>query len=859
MPLAIIGNEYDKAWTMVQEEERAKEQRKELPAGDDSKVTPLVPVPSTSSNHGSGSAFPLTKSNSVDKRAPLTRQPSDVSRKLSISVEEKKSKIKSSAVMIIRHSLIDKLHHLHVEYKNYPHYIAPSVTIGLCELRAWLPTFVLGIEEVLRSITLFETRATFQPALTLASPPPTPAMQPSPAGPPQGSRGPRRYSVVGARGAVITKQVFPAAVAQPASSSSSSMSQSSYLPIPQSIPEQQHVPSQTQSFHNNYSSSVLQKSRPSQNAINIQSLPPVMEGLQSERNSMHSAVRKSDQDDDNDDDEELEGDEKDESFESLGSFDLSTESNSGDEKDDTNDTSTVANKIQRAKSVMEQENPFIEQRQKQLIAPSVGSKGGSSHEKKSSDQSSEDDEESDDEEEQRRKVTLTDLHPSITARLQEAESSKSAPQAVRFSVVEGEGANKGSSHRKSMTISEAEYVARRRARTSMYNRLLSMLKRDDPELRRRTMSEEVVERLKKVAEDPTRLRNRLWVLLEFPHSSKEARALQILLIFLICLSIFIMYTQTITSLTLYGENTSICGSLLQAYCSDKDDRFLDPGCFVQSTNGPTSKLLQYNCDESDCFGHGLNFGSGYTNMTCVNATVLPFQSADELMYTYGLPFSFTSRAQMQRISPVCSRIECTDNSVGYYNARPLWIVTEFMMNTIFLVELVLRIAVTQSLTAYLTDVMNYFDILAILPFFLSIIILNEGSINSIDFSILASSPYNFYIVLSRSFLVFRLFKLTRHFRASKVLFETATVVWKQISGMLALLALCVLLFSIVLYELEKGRPCYIGDPGCPVPKDMVGILHKGDLIYISKKGLPSQFPNIFYSVWFSYVTATTTG
>jgi hypothetical protein len=99
-------------------------------------------------------------------------------------------------------------------------------------------------------------------------------------------------------------------------------------------------------------------------------------------------------------------------------------------------------------------------------------------------------------------------------------------------------------------------------------------------------------------------------------------------------------------------------------------------------------------------------------------------------------------------------------------------------------------------------------------------------------------------------MVFRLFKLTRHFRASKVLFETATVVWRQISGMLALLALCVLLFSIVLYELEKGRECYLGEPDCEVPWDYEKVLRPGDLVYIGKKGMPSQFTNIFIFCFF---------
>jgi hypothetical protein len=77
--------------------------------------------------------------------------------------------------------------------------------------------------------------------------------------------------------------------------------------------------------------------------------------------------------------------------------------------------------------------------------------------------------------------------------------------------------------------------------------------------------------------------------------------------------------------------------------------------------------------------------------------------------------------------------------------------------------------------------------------------------------------------------------------------------------MLALMGLMVLLFAIILYELEKGTPCYVGDADCNPPDDIRDFVQIGDLIYIGKKGNPSQIPNIFYGVWFSFVTATTTG
>jgi ACR3 family arsenite efflux pump ArsB len=47
-----------------------------------------------------------------------------------------------------------------------------------------------------------------------------------------------------------------------------------------------------------------------------------------------------------------------------------------------------------------------------------------------------------------------------------------------------------------------------------------------------------------------------------------------------------------------------------------------------------------------------------------------------------------------------------------------------------------------------------------------------------------------------------MFKLTRHFQASKVLTETASKVWRQILGMLALLAFFVVLLAIFLFQVD---------------------------------------------------------
>ncbi len=76
--------------------------------------------------------------------------------------------------------------------------------------------------------------------------------------------------------------------------------------------------------------------------------------------------------------------------------------------------------------------------------------------------------------------------------------------------------------------------------------------------------------------------------------------------------------------------------------------------------------------------------------------------------------------------------------------------------------------------------------------------------------------------------------------------------------MISFLAFMVILFAILLYQVEGGRACFVGDSDCHPPPDAFG-LQTGDKIYINKDGELTQFGNVFFGLWYSFVTLTTTG
>jgi hypothetical protein len=126
------------------------------------------------------------------------------------------------------------------------------------------------------------------------------------------------------------------------------------------------------------------------------------------------------------------------------------------------------------------------------------------------------------------------------------------------------------------------------------------------------------------------IRNRLWLVLELHHSSVTALFLHFFSITIIVFSVIMFFSQSSINFIDYGESSKYCEQVVEAYCSDKNDFNLDPGCFVQNNNGVTSSKLFFYCDTAECFGMNSNFGSTISNQTCSSDTV-PFQTNDELI------------------------------------------------------------------------------------------------------------------------------------------------------------------------------------------------------------------------------------
>lgn len=761
MPLAIIGNEYDRAWNEVKEEHRILEEQKAMAEGSR--------INSSFAEEVSGE-----RRISISKSSFVMGKPNH-----ELTMDEKKKLLCHQPVMTILEQIHRILQRLYDDYRNNRHHIPHSTVIALCELKAWVPIFCLNIEQTVVLMTTissqeFLANMTEMVVENINSSVPT------------------SHGAFGG-GAPFGGRPFQTP------SSGATGGNSDILHRLQEFKRGNLMDSgMTDDMGGSYHSSQV--------------------GSERSDRSEYRNKREIDNGEDNDDDEnfsnfsfsDVEGSDADSNDKGWKPSQMLTASS----KKDINQENNANNQTNHNRHNSDDHSGNRGEKKREEIQKMIGSP-----------------------------TKLSKVAP-LEINTTEKEVTIAAP-ATTFRVIDRDD-------------DDSDYEI---DEPTLWEKFWGIFGYRRPTARNRTFTQDFTDRMQRAKADPDNLRNRIWILLEDPSSSKEARALQVLLIVLISISIFSLFTQTVTKLTLYGESTKICGELVNVYCSDKFNAVLDPACYAHYANGTISPhRLRFHCDEMDCFGYGANFGAAHSYLNCSSASSTPFQDQESLRSHYGVPTLLFNRLKMHRSHDVCTRIECMDNSDSYFDARSWWIGIEFIMNIIFSIEIILRISVADSFMAYWKDKMNLMDLLAIFPFYSEMFsAAAKGGFSNINFSILASSPEEMFLVYVRALKVFRLIKLSRHFRASKVLLETARRVVFQIFGMIAFLAFLVLLFAIILYQLEKGHGCYVDDVGCLTAESIDYVAQPGQFVWVNKEGALSGFPNVFYGVWFSFVTITTVG
>ena len=115
----------------------------------------------------------------------------------------------------------------------------------------------------------------------------------------------------------------------------------------------------------------------------------------------------------------------------------------------------------------------------------------------------------------------------------------------------------------------------------------------------------------------------------------------------------------------------------------------------------------------------------------------------------------------------------------------------------FTVEYALRLMCSPRKIKFMKGPMNMIDLLAIIPFYVSILL--EGLE---DFEIIGKAGK--IIRLIKVMRILRIYKLVRHFAGLQSLFYTLQQAYKELGLLFILVAVAILTFSSLVYFAEKG-------------------------------------------------------
>ena len=127
-----------------------------------------------------------------------------------------------------------------------------------------------------------------------------------------------------------------------------------------------------------------------------------------------------------------------------------------------------------------------------------------------------------------------------------------------------------------------------------------------------------------------------------------------------------------------------------------------------------------------------------------------------------------------------------------YQHKCLWYV-ETTCVVWFCIELILRFIICPSVKDFARNFMNWVDIGAVLPFFLTLIYKQQSE------AALVIIPF---IQLLR---VIRILKLSRHSRGLQILGHTLKVSCRELFLLMFFLSIAVVIFSSLIYHAEKGN------------------------------------------------------
>ncbi|OQR96559.1 CAAX prenyl protease 1 [Thraustotheca clavata] len=283
----------------------------------------------------------------------------------------------------------------------------------------------------------------------------------------------------------------------------------------------------------------------------------------------------------------------------------------------------------------------------------------------------------------------------------------------------------------------------------------------------------------------TTLRQRLFLLLERPHSSKQANYVNKFFLAMVILSVLMFYAETTPELQHYGIDSDLCRDALSSYCSSNKNIY-NIGCFVRNPNNQsTSEMLDFYCATTStapqCYGVGFNYGSNSSSLLCYEI--------------------FSDPAK------ICEIRQCKPGHVPSYDMTLKWVYLEYYFGIVFTAEMLLRLYASRDRARYLRTFGTYIDAIAVAPFYAELFqSYIQGHVPM--YAIVPTFPTVLSILPIMKTL--RILKLARHFKSTSVLARTARETWNRLLIPMFFLFLGCVSAGAIFYEIERGTACYVG-------------------------------------------------
>ncbi|ETV88832.1 hypothetical protein H257_00320 [Aphanomyces astaci] len=332
-------------------------------------------------------------------------------------------------------------------------------------------------------------------------------------------------------------------------------------------------------------------------------------------------------------------------------------------------------------------------------------------------------------------------------------------------------------------------------------------------------------------------------------------------------SIIVLTLQTMPELQFYGEQTELCKAVVKEYCAlpSAANATADPGCF--SAVDPTQPL-DFSCGKLDgikdmapnCYGVLNNFGGLYnSSLGCL------WDNGNFNLTGLGLVKPFRTKYDLDQADlplDVCQRRECQRNHFYYLDLSNAWPLLEYLFFASSVVEFFQHLGATGVRNLNWKNPWQWLDALAFIPF---VVFEFKRYMMGIipTYEMVPSS--NDILSTLRFARIFRWFQIQKEIPATVVVSEAILKTYKRLVIPYFMLTLVTTIFAFVIYQLEMGTECFVGEP-CVVGGKVLTKMpeatkhmkfHKR--ILIDSKGNLTQFEDVFSGIWFIIVTITSVG